>query len=77
VHKLRRQGINFSFQRCANEEDQQVKARYATLAATAPKGACARFLGLLISYETGVIVATILFGGLCFVAMNQILSNPM
>jgi hypothetical protein len=76
VHKLRRQGINFSFQRCADEEERRWKAADSKLAA-APKGACATFLGPLTSYETGVIVATILFGGLCLVAMNQILSNPM
>jgi len=76
VQKLKQQGIKFSFQKCANEEDKPVKAKHAKLAA-APKGACAAFLGLLISYEAGAIVAIILFGGLCLVAMNQILSNPM
>ncbi|CAM6066781.1 unnamed protein product [Sphagnum tenellum] len=76
VRKLKQQGIEFSFQGCADEEDQQVKAKHAKLA-TAPKGACATFLGLLISYEVGVVVAIILFGGLCLVAMNQILCNPM
>jgi len=76
VQKLNQQGIKFSFQRCANEEDQRVKSKRAKLPA-APKGFCATFLGLLISYETGVVVAIILFGGLCLVAMNQILSNPM
>ncbi len=53
-----------------------MKARHSKLAA-AHKGACATFLGLLISYEAGVVVAIILFGGLCLVAMNQILSNPV
>jgi len=69
------QGIEFSFQTRAHEEDQQLKARQAKLVA-ARKGACATFLGLLISYEAGVVVAIILFSGLCLVAMNQILSNP-
>jgi hypothetical protein len=55
VRKLKQQGIKFSFQRCADEEDQQVKAKHTKLAA-APKGACATFLGLLISYEAGVAV---------------------
>jgi len=76
VQKLKQKGIKFGFQECADEEAQQVKAKHAKLAA-APKGACATFLGLLISYEAGVVVAIILFGGLCLVAMNQILSNPM
>ncbi len=76
VQKLKQQGIKFSFQKCANDEDKAVKAKHAKLTA-APKGACATFLGLLISYEAGVVVAIILFGGLCLVAMNQILSNPM
>jgi hypothetical protein len=76
VRKLKQQGIKFSFQKCADEEDQQLKARPSKLAA-AHKGACPTFLGLLISYEAGVVVAIILFGGLCLVAMNQILSNPM
>ncbi len=53
-----------------------MKAKHPKLAA-ACKGACATFLGLLISYEAGVVAAIILFGGLCLVAMNQILSNPM
>ncbi len=52
-----------------------MKAKHPKLSA-ARKGACATFLGLLISYEAGVVVAIILFGGLCLVAMNQILSNP-
>ncbi|CAK9860766.1 unnamed protein product [Sphagnum jensenii] len=76
VRKLKEQGIKFSFQTCADEEDNLVKARPAKLAA-AHKGACATFLGLLISYEAGVVVVIILFGGLCLVAMNQILCNPM
>jgi hypothetical protein len=53
-----------------------MKAKHPKLAA-GHKGACATFLGLLISYEAGVVVAIILFGGLCLVAMNQTLSNPM
>jgi hypothetical protein len=76
VRKLKQQGIKFSFQKCANEEDKQVKAKHPKLAA-ACKGACATFLGLLISYEAGVVLAIILFGGLCLVAMNRILSNRM
>jgi hypothetical protein len=58
VRKLKQQGIKFSFQKCADEEDQQVKVRHSKLAA-AHKGACATFLGLLISYEAGVVVAII------------------
>jgi hypothetical protein len=75
VRKLKQQGIKFSFRKCAHEEDKPVKAKHPKLSA-ARKGACATFLGLLISYEAGVVVAIILFGGLCLVAMNQILSNP-
>jgi hypothetical protein len=75
VRKLKQQGIKFSFQKCAEEEEKPVNAKHPKLAA-ARKGACATFLGLLISYEAGVVVAIILFGGLCLVAMNQILSNP-
>ncbi len=75
MRKLKEQGIKFSFQMCADEEDNLVKAKQAKLAAD--KGVCATFLGLLISYEAGVVVAIILIGGLCLVAMNQILSNPM
>ncbi len=74
VRKLKQQGIKFSFQKCADEEEQQVNTRKSKPAA-AHKGAT--FLGLVISYEAGVVVAIILFGGLCLVAMNQILSNPM
>ncbi len=76
MQKLKQQGIKFSFQKCADEEAKQLKDKRRKLAA-ARKGACATFLGLLISYEAGVVVAIILFGGLCLVAMNQILSNPM
>ncbi len=76
MRKLKQQGIKFSFQKCADEEDKQVKAKHPKLAA-AHKGACATFLGLLISYEAGVVVAIILFGGFYLVAMNQILSNTM
>jgi hypothetical protein len=76
VRKLKQQGIKFSFQKCADEENQQVKAKNSKIAA-AHKGACATFLGFLLSYEAGVVVAIILFGGLCLVAMNQILSHPV
>jgi len=76
VQQLKQQGIEFSFQKCAVEENKAVKAKHPKLAA-ARQGACATYLGLLISYEAGVVVAIILFGGLCLVAMNQILCNPM